>query len=579
MRLRDLKMSLKINSLVLMMALFMGAIGFTGYIFYHKQNTAINIMSSSSLAAVKYLNQANADIRTTEALSLEMLLAPIEQIRKQQIINSIENTDESIDALLNLYSSMARSSYETYETDRLAKIKDALSKFRNERQKAFALLEQDSAAPTHNAAAYVYYANNAAADLDSIHIVMTDLIAFNSQETEKTIAQNNLDFHQASGILLFLPVLAVLLALILGSLVARLIANPLQAMLTSVQLVAQGNLVVQPLNFRSKDEVGQLAVAFNRMTANLRNLVSQLSRSSQSVTESAEELQAITLENADAATQISTTMAAAASETEQQTTAVNETSVAIEQMSAGAQQIAATSQIVKSLAEKAALTTQDGKQALDNTISQMAVISERTGQVHQAITNLTLSNQQIREITTFISGIAAETNLLALNAAIEAARVGEQGRGFAVVASEVRKLAEQSQEASLQINALIRQNQDNLDAAVAAMNAAANDVHAGISVVGGAGLAFTQITGHVDEVLDQITEISTNIQQVAQSNQQLVSAIHLISGFSSATSERIQTVTHTTMQQAASSALMAQASQALSEIAQNLQASVREFTV
>ncbi|MHB1653315.1 MAG: methyl-accepting chemotaxis protein [Desulfitobacteriaceae bacterium] len=576
---RNLKMTFKINSLVLLMAVFMGGIGYTGYAYYHKQNSAINKMYSSSLTSVKLLNEASANIKATEAFTFEMLLAPIEKIREQEILKSIRKADEEIDTSLAAYASIAQNPYEAYEAARLPKLKEALTRYRTERQKAFDTFDQGIFDQKIKQEAYYYYSNNALVNLDTIHIVLTDLIAYNNQEAEKTIAQNNQDFLQASKILFILPFLAVLLALTLGVLVARLIAKPLQAMLKNMQEVARGNLVVEILKIRSSDEVGQLADAFNSMTNNLRNLVSQVSHSSQLVTESAEELQAITTENSNAAGQIVSTMAAAASDTEKQASAVNETSVAIEQVSASTQQIAATSSSVADLTEKTAQTTKDGQKAVDQVITQMSIIGNKTEQVQLAIENLTASNQQVREIITFISGIAEETNLLALNAAIEAARAGEQGRGFAVVAAEVRKLAEQSRGASLQISFLIHKNEENIDSAVSAMNAAINDVRTGISVVGEAGQAFAAITGHVDEVSSQVREISSTIQQVALGNQQIVGSVQRISSFSQDTAGRVQIVTNTIEEQAASINHMAGASQSMAAIAQELQAAVREFNV
>lgn len=573
---RDLKMVYKITSLILLMSIFMGGIGFTGYLYYQKQNSAMNRMSASSLAAVKYLNQANADIRATEGLSTEILLAPIESVREQQILKSIKSFDDDLDASLQAYSSLAQN---PYETERLSKLIQAISRYRTERQKAIDIVETNLYEPSLKSEAYYYYANNALVNSDGIHIIMTDLSSYNNQQAENTIAQNNQDFQKVSRILFILPLLAVLLALTLGILVARLIAKPLQVILKNVQLVAEGDLLIDSLQIHSSDEVGQLADAFNSMTMNLRNLVSKVSQSSQLVTESVEELHNISTENLNATNQIASTMAAASSDTEKQASSVNETSAAIEQISASMQQISATSSTVTDITEKTAASTKKGEQAVSRAATQMDAIVQKTEQVHQAITHLEQSNLQIREIITFISGIAEQTNLLALNAAIEAARAGEQGRGFAVVASEVRKLAEQSREASRQINSLIQKNRKNIDSAVVSMNEAEEVVRTGIYVVEEAGQAFADIKVQVDDVLHQVTEISLSIQQVAQGNQQVVSSIQLISSFSNDTANRVLAVTDTVEEQAGSMDNMAKASQNLTAIAQELQAAVSEFKI
>lgn len=573
----NLKIAFKITSLILFIAIIMGGIGVTGYVFYQKQNSSINKMYASSLLSVNLLNETNAKIRSTEALSLEMLLAPTERVREQIIIKNINKNDNDFDTYLNSYASLAQSSY---EAARLPKLKEAVTRYRAERQKAFDIVTQDLFDQALKQEAYYFYSNNALVFIDAIHIVLTDLIAYNNKAATKTIAQNNQDFLQASRILIILPFLAVILALTLGIFVARLIAKPLQAMIKSVQQVASGNLAIEVQKIHSSnDETGQLADAFNIMTTNLRHLVSQVSQSSRLVTDSAEELQSITEENSNAADQIVTTMAATASDTEKQVVTINDASVAIQQVSASAQQIAATSSLVADLTEKTAITTKYGQQAIDKVVTQMSIIGERTGQIQKTIDDLTISNEQIRNIIKFISGIAAQTNLLALNAAIEAARAGEHGRSFTVVAAEVRKLAEQSHEASQQISSLIHKNHENINSAVSAMHAASNDVQEGIKVVEIAGQAFATNSEHIEEVSTQVREISSSIQQVAIGNQQIVDSIYSISSFSQGTAVRVQSVTNTIGEQAITLSHMAKASQGLTAIAQDLLTAIQEFRV
>ena len=178
-----------------------------------------------------------------------------------------------------------------------------------------------------------------------------------------------------------------------------------------------------------------------------------------------------------------------------------------------------------------------------------------------------------------IAGIAGQTNLLALNAAIEAARAGEQGRGFAVVAEEVRKLAEQSQEAAKKIAELIGEIQGDTDKAVVAMNDGTREVKTGAEVVNAAGVAFQEISGLVTQVSSQVKEISAAIQQMASGSQQIVDSVKRIDGLSKTSAGEAQSVSAATEEQLASMEEIAGSSEALSKLAQDLQAAVAKFRI
>jgi methyl-accepting chemotaxis protein len=568
---RNLKIAYKINSLVLIMAILMGGIGYTGYAYYQRQNNDFNNMYASSLSAVKFLNEVRANTGVTEALSMELILAPIDVIRRQELLKNLKSADNTIDVSLNDYASLSHSSD---ESARLATLKEALTKYRAERQKALEFNGQGTKQESYSA-----YSNNALIYLDTIHIILSNLIDYNQNSVQKTLLQNNRDFLLAGRILVIFPIVAALISLFFGLLVARLLAKPMQDMLKSVREVEQGNLVANRLLVHSTDEAGQLAAAFDKMRNTLHDLVGKVYRSSHLVSESAQAIKLITIENSITSEQIVITMAAAASDTEKQAVTINEASVAIQQVSASTQQIAATGILAAELTEKTEMTTKYGQQAIDKVIKQMSIIGQRTEQIKNAIDNLTLSNNQISEITNFISGIAAQTNLLALNAAIEAARAGEHGRSFSVVAEEVRKLAEQSQEASKQIGSLIHTNHENILSAVSAMNSASNDVQEGIKVVEIAGQAFATNYQHIGEVSSQVREISTSIQQVAVGNEQIVGSINNISNFSQLTAERVQSVTDNIREEATSLSRLVMAGQDLASTAQELLIAIDEFKV
>ena len=188
-------------------------------------------------------------------------------------------------------------------------------------------------------------------------------------------------------------------------------------------------------------------------------------------------------------------------------------------------------------------------------------------------------SKAIGQIVATISGIAGQTNLLALNAAIEAARAGEQGRGFAVVAEEVRKLAEQSQEATKQISALIGAIQSDTEQAVTAMDNGTREVKLGTEVVNAAGQAFQEIVGLVGQVSDQIKEVSATIEQMAIGSQQIVGSVNQIDLLAKEAAAQAQTVSAATEEQSASMEEIASSSQSLAQLAMELRDAVGKFHV
>lgn len=565
------KMFYKINALVLVMVIFMLGLSFMGYYFYNQSKVAMNDTYSKALISVKLINDANASMRMMRSVSVELILAPLDTSKKQNLLIQTTVLKGLTNVSLDNYTPLAT---EPFEVTKLANVRDSLQKYSDEWQKVVSLMDSGN-----KEEAYLYFSNNATKDLDDIQTMLAELVDFSTQKAKSGILRENLNSAQTMKMLLGFPLAIAVMAFIIGALVARAIAKPLQIMLVNVQELASGNLSVTKLKTTSQDEVGQLAQAFNLMTDSLSGLVRQVSTSSTDVASSAHRLLDITDQSSSASGQIALSIAEVASGTEKQAGAVNETVAAMEQMNVNIQMVAEAGQRVTSLTTKTTTTTENGQRALTQAIEQMGNIGRGTQVVKETITLLADGSEQIADIASLITSITEQTNLLALNAAIEAARAGEHGRGFSVVAEEVRKLAEKAKVATGQITALVVVNKDNINRVFSAINAEEVHINDGIKVVNTAGLSLSDILNMVIEVSEQIGGIASSIQQMAGGSQQIVSAIQHISAVSKVTADQATTVSSAIEEFTASIDQINLSCQSLSDLAQDLQTGVSTFRI
>jgi len=567
---RNWKIRTKILSLVILMVLFIGCVGFVGYYYNAKANGQMNDSYSVGLMAVKNIDEARVNSRAAEGDAFNFLLSS-DKATQLALQADMKTRSDDYDAS---YSAYTKLDLDSYEKDRLPKLEQELATYRLDRQKAL-----DMKIAGDQAGAYVYYINNAYPHLDSFNATLKELADYNVNQSDIANSQNDADYAMSVKILITISIAAAILGLILGVAVANLISNSIKKVLASVERVAAGDLSIEDVIIKGNDEAGQLATSFNIMKNNLHGLVKQVSESSEQVAASSEELTAIAEQNTQASTQITASIELVAQGTEQQAGAVNETSAAVEEISASTEEVAASSgEITRSMVETLT-TTNVGQKALDRVIEQMNSISAGTDRVQHSIIELSTNSEKIGNIIGVITGIADQTNLLALNAAIEAARAGEQGRGFAVVAEEVRKLAEQSREATKQIETLINQNHSDIGTAVIAMEDGVENVKVGMEVVNVAGKSFGEIAKLVENVSAQMKQISATIQQIASGNQQIVNSVREVDVISKDTADQAQTVSAGVEEQTASMEQVTSSAQSLSTMAFELQTIIGKFTI
>lgn len=361
-------------------------------------------------------------------------------------------------------------------------------------------------------------------------------------------------------------------------LLSRNINGSFKKLTAVTQKIATGDLS-NTVNINSNDEFADLGKTNNEMIHNLKRLImsiqdtsEQVAASSQELTASSEQSAIVTNEIANSITQIVDASLCQLEEVTDATEVIRQISVSIEAVSANAH--ASSEQ-----ANSASNTAQEGSEAVKQALLQMKHIEDTVNDASKAVMTLGDSSKEIGQIVGVISDIASQTNLLALNAAIEAARAGDSGKGFAVVAEEVRKLAEQSQEATEKIDELIKTIQTDTNKAIESMQEGKVVVKQGADMVNTSGTAFLSIVELIQNMSEKSNEITREIKEVANRTQQVVASVDEIDRTSKNVAGETQNISAATEEQSASVQQIAESSKSLAILAQTLDEEAKKFTL
>ena len=568
--LRNIKTSVKILWLIILMTFFLAVVGYVGH--YAAGNLANNMddMYKNRLLPIQWLNSVRAESRKNEALTLAVFLNQ-DKAKQQELLKEISENKEHVEKLLANY---AQARLDPFEAETLAQVMNETKVYRSEWQKAL-----DMAASGNQADGYAYFVQNAAGHLNAVNKLLDELVDHNVNLAAEEKAKSETLAVYNDRIIIAVTILAVLIALGLGWLISRLIALPLGKLVSEVHQLADGDLMERQMDETYKDEVGQLAKEVNAMARNLRSLVTNIVQTAEQLAASSQELTAGADQAAQATGQVTSAVAEVAQGAQEQSLAIDETTNVVLQLSTSIEHIADNANTVTGEVSKTVDAANAGAKSAGEVSTQMNSIEKTVISSAQAVARLGERSKEIGQIVDTISGIAGQTNLLALNAAIEAARAGEQGKGFAVVAEEVRKLAEQSQEAASRIATMFVVVQAETSKAVDLMNNGSQEVKMGAEVVASAEQNFKEIVSLVDSVSDQIMEISSTIQQMAAGSHQIVTAVRNIDQIGKKAASRTQTVSSATEEHSATVEEIAASSQSLAKMAEKLQTAVNKFRI
>jgi methyl-accepting chemotaxis protein len=365
-----------------------------------------------------------------------------------------------------------------------------------------AIVNSDSS----NASAYELSRTVAKEQAMSAIEILNKIVKKNEKELTTAKQETNVVYDQGKNRMIMVLIISILIASAIAFWIITSITQSLSQAKTAIEAVAEGDLTVN-ITIKNHDEIGELLEHLSSMVDKLKGVMAYVTTASDNIASASQQMSVSSQQVSQGATE--------------QAASAEEVSASMEQMTASIQQNSDNAQQTEKIALQAADDIKTGSQVVNQAVDSMKIIAEKIS---------------------IVGEIARQTNLLALNAAVEAARAGEHGRGFAVVAAEVRKLAERSQIASGEIDALSKSS---------------------VLVADKSGRLLEQIVPNIQKTSRLVQEISASSMEQNAGAEQVNNAI--------------QQLNQVIQQNAAASEEMAASSEELSKQAEQLQEMIAFF--
>ena len=385
---------------------------------------------------------------------------------------------------------------------------------------------------------------------DQMTATLNELIELNIHHADRATDLAEAVYSGANVWVWVLLLVAVTMTVVLALLLTRSIVRPLGQSLQVAETVAKGDLTPQ-ITVQGDDEPARLQAALKVMQQSLRDTIGRISDSADQLASASEQLSAVT-EGATLGLQQQS------QEIEQAATAVNQMTSAVEEVASNAVATSEASRESDRIARQGREQVQATVHAIESLAAGVADNAEEVGQLAQQV-------QDISKVLDVIGAIADQTNLLALNAAIEAARAGEAGRGFAVVADEVRALAHRTQTSTREIEQMIIAIQAGTERAVHGMQQSNERARSTLEGAHAAGEALEGITAAIARINERNLVIASASEEQAQVAREV--------------DRNLTTIRDLAHQSSAGAEQTSAASQALSQLAVDLNALVHRFSV
>nr|WP_312291675.1 methyl-accepting chemotaxis protein [Clostridium chromiireducens] len=560
----------KLVSVFSVICIFMIAIGAEGIMSAGKINNSAQNLYSSYLFSIRDLGEIKGNINNMRA-TYNRLVFERDNSKINDYVKTINDIDATNDKIMIEFESLITSEEEKqiYEA-----LKNDLAKYIQVRNNAI-----DSAKKGDYDEAVKISNGELTKIKDSLLKNIEQCIEVNSNAAKQANLDNAAQFSSVRYTIIIVTAVAFLIILFIAYMLSKNIIGPLKKIRDFAQGLSSYDFST-PIIITRKDEFGQTGAALNAAQENVSSLVKAIMENSQDLSASSEELSATVEELSSKAIEIDRAVDSIAF-------AMQESSAVTEEISASIEEVDSSVTVLSSKAMEGSHNANESKrrstEVKDNSQKAMentrTVYADKQEKMQKAIEDGKVV-ETIKVMAETIGSIAEQTNLLALNAAIEAARAGEQGKGFAVVAEEVRKLAEQSSDAVINIQGTISKVQFAFDSSINAgsdiLEFINTDINEQFNAYNETGNKYyndsnfvsnmsEEIAAMSEEISATVGQVSEAVQNMAQTSQKSSEEADMIKDSMGETTKAIEQVALTAQSQA--------------ELAQKLNEMVQKFKV
>lgn len=453
---KNLKIAPKLILGFIVVAVIAAVVGVVGLFNIREINAESTLLFNENTLGIAYSGDAYGNFERLRFNTLKLIVVNTEEER-EVCIDRVYELSDKVDDLLSKYKAKI-------DANELAEFEKLYANWEEFKGYMLKVVEYQKAGRYKEAEDILLVDSK---DLgDNLREEFVALMKDNAADADQRAQQNNALSKTASITMVVVVGVGVIIAIVLGIYIAGLISTPIKRGVQAADLIALGDVNSVVIHSEAKDEIGQLAESFKKMTDNIRNqalaaeriaagdLTVEVPVSSPNdllgntlalmVKKNNEVLSNIYVASeqvAVGAKQVSDSSILLSEGATEQASAIEELTASIEEISSQTELNAENANEANKLAEEAKLNAKQGN-------AQMQEMLKAMDEINEASTN-------ISKVIKVIDDIAFQTNILALNAAVEAARAGQHGKGFAVVAEEVRNLAARSANAAKETTDMI----------------------------------------------------------------------------------------------------------------------------